>query len=108
MTTTFEKFKSTRAGNYCTLPTKDVEILNPTPVCDTCEGELVWNPKGGWLKTGDFEHVGATTCTYARVRATCKYCGTNEKGVVVYKQHAWHDANECSRCGGVDGYAIGD
>lgn len=109
MTTTFEKWKGAERPNYCTLPTIDVEIVTPAPACATCDREIKEHPtERNWAgplwvhaDTGEREH-------YIKHRPTCRYCGTNDKGVVVDRQHAWHDARECSRCGGVSGYAIGD
>lgn len=108
MSTTFEKYAGKPARNYCDNPTKDVEILECTPECSKCAGEMRWDPKGGGYGWGTWVHVGDTDCRHWAPRATCAYCGTNEAGVVVRRQHAWYDAVECSRCGGMTGWSIGD
>lgn len=109
MTTTFEKYQGTQRGNYCTLPTIDVEIIEPPGYCRNCSGVMVYDPKarlfGAWVHETEPE---PGTCRYASVASRCGYCGTNEKGVVVFHQRAYSDETECSRCGGVSGYGIGD
>lgn len=109
MTTTLEKFKGMQAGNYCTLPKIDVEIVAPAPACETCDREIRqheterdhWGPVWVHADTGEREH-------HIAHRPACRYCGTNDKGVVVDRTYPYHDARECSRCGAVAGYAIGD
>lgn len=109
MTTTFQKWNGTPRANYCTLPKVDVEIVVPVPACKTCDREIKkheterdWSgPVWVHADTGEREH-------YIAARPACHYCGTNDKGVVHYRQHPWHDATECDRCGGELGYAIGD
>jgi hypothetical protein len=112
MTTTFEKFKGTKRGNYCTLPTIDVEIIDPAPYCRYCDGEMVYNPTGDPFGHGRYEHKAEPepgTCKFGgQVASRCTYCGTNEKGVVTFSHESWSDETSCSRCGGVHGYAIGD
>lgn len=106
MTTTFEKFAGTRSGNYCTPPTKDVEILGDNRVCETCN-QLVMQLEHppGWRTV--WVHVVDSPAAEHRItpRVRCRYCHSHE---AKFRQHAWHDAVECDRCGGVDGYAIGD
>lgn len=109
MTTTFEKYKGAKRGNYCTLPTIDVEIIQPAAYCRKCGGAMVWNPKaqhgGRWEHETPPEPGG---CTSGEAATRCQYCGTNEAGVVVYHQRPYSDEIDCSRCGGVWGYGIGD
>lgn len=108
MTTTFEKFKGTQRGNYCDLPSIDVEIIeNPVRTCKTCGEVVVFNPSGGPYQWGEWEHATKKDHT-ASIHSTCFYCGCNDPELVKYRQHAWHDAVECERCGGSHGYAIGD
>lgn len=101
MTTTFEKYANTQRGNYCTLPTINVEIVEPRPACKTCDQPITYSGGRYFHSNGDTEH-------YASPRPTCRYCGTNEPDVVVYHQRSWSDELECSRCGGIDGHPIGD
>lgn len=110
MTTTFEKFKDARPGNYCTLPTIDVEIVSPPAYCTKCNGTMVWDPKANH-GSGGLVHETAPdpdVCRWASAATRCQYCGTNERGVAVFHQRAWSDEIHCSRCGGVHGYGIGD
>ena len=107
--TTLVKFKGIRAGNYCTAPTKDVPILPDVRVCSSCRTRIehVPHPKGIGYGLGSWEHVDPNECavTYVRAADRCRYCHSQD---AKYRQHAWYDAVECDRCGGVDGYAIGD
>ena len=38
MARTLETYKNSKRGNYCTLPTIDVEILPETRHCRVCNG----------------------------------------------------------------------
>ena len=100
MATTLETFAGARRGNYCTLPTIDVEILPDIHHCQTC-GETVIYQQHRWL------HGNHLTPDHGWIapKVMCRYCHSED---AVYHQHAYHDAIECNRCGGVDGYAIGD
>lgn len=104
MTTTFEKFSTAKRKIYSTLPTIDVTILPDVRHCRTCGSEAVWDSSRGVL--GNFAHADGNDDHRADVKSHCVYCN-NEDGVR-YVQYLWHDAVECPRCGGVDGYAIGD
>lgn len=109
VTTTFEKFKGTRPGNYCTLPTIDVEIVNPDAYCRVCNGAMVYVPNPPL--SGRYEHVTEPepgTCRFGTPASRCHYCGTNEAGVAVSHQRAWSNEIDCARCGGRWGYGIGD
>lgn len=107
MTTTFEKWSGTQRGNYCTLPTKDVEIVELEKYCVRCGVLLRWNPKGfhGW---GEWEHAYPALCTYSEAPLTCRYCGCNDPNLVKYRQMSYSDETHCARCGGVSGHGIGD
>jgi len=107
VTTTFAKFGDAKRHNYETLPTIDVEILPDVRHCEKCDAEMVWDPKGGYLGMGAWAHADATIDHgWAAPKTRCRYCHSEDDAV--YRQHAWYDAVECSRCGGVDGHAIGD
>lgn len=106
--TTLQAFAGKRVGNYCTAPNLDVEILPLVQHCKTCAEVVVYNPKVEGRYGGRWEHEDGTAEHYTTPRTICIYCGTDEVGVVVARQHAWYDARECARCGGVDGYGIGD
>lgn len=104
---TLEAFKDARRGNYCTLPTIDVEILPDIHHCNTC-GFLVMyepHPRGG---LGSWAHTDKTVPGHGYIapKTRCRYCHSEDDAT--YHQHAWHDAVECERCGGIDGYAVGD
>lgn len=107
MTTTFEKFAGTRRWNYCTLPTKDVEILPDHNICDVCNTLVMYVPPSNY-GLGHWVHVVDSPVDNPHVvtpRVRCRYCNSHD---AKFRQHAWYDAVECNRCGGVDGYAIGD
>ena len=105
MATTLDKYRGAKARNYCSLPTRDVEILEPDHKCE-CGTKLTWDKDAGYF--GRWEHAGdAGECTYATPRPTCTYCGaTGEE--VTFHQQAWSDETHCARCGGINGYGIGD
>ena len=105
MTTTFEAWPaSRRVRNYSSRPTIDVEILPDRYECQVCAAECVYVPK-----LGNFVHADdATPAHEGRIapKPRCPYCHSTEH--LTYTAHAWHDAAACSRCGGIDGFAIGD
>lgn len=107
MSTTFEKFVGQRAGNYSTMPDKDVPILPDVHVCASCRSPLTRASDGPAWGLVKWEHSGPNECadTYIRPATRCRFCHSQD---AVYRQHAWYDAVECDRCGGVSGYAIGD
>lgn len=108
MTTTFAKYANTRRPNYCTLPTIDVEILPEIHHCAHCDAQVVYE-RGARL-FGDWVHVDITIDhakqATATPKAACRYCNA-EDGVTFYHQ-AYSDETVCTRCGGVEGYPIGD
>lgn len=108
MATTLETFAGSTARNYCTLPKIDVEILPDVRHCETeaCGAVVIYDPAAGMF--GAWVHASANTPDHGRVavRTRCTYCRSEDD--VKYVMHAWHDAIECTRCGGVDGHAIGD
>jgi hypothetical protein len=106
MTTTFQKFTHNNVGNYSTRPSIDVDILDEARVCETCDKVVVWDSKGGEFGWGGWVHEDGSNDHPARAVPQCRFCGG--QGTVSYRQEAWYDATDCSRCGGVSGYAIGD
>lgn len=119
MTTTLEKFAGAKRENYCTLPTIDVEIIDPASLCGAKHlVDGVFTPcfkpivdTGETTTWGDpaYGHAdGSNAGEYVAHSTRCSYCGTNDPSLVKYRQHAWYDAVECERCGGVSGYGIGD
>lgn len=106
VTTTFQKFPSFNVGNYSTRPSNDVDILDEARVCKDCDKVVVWDPKGGPWGWGGWLHEAGEQGHKAEALGQCRFCGA--QGTVSYRQEAWYDATDCSRCGGVDGYAIGD
>lgn len=106
MATTFEAWPSSRrVPNYSSKPTVDVEILPDERRCETC-GELVeYAPiLGRWIHAG--AAPDAVDKHRPQPRPRCPYCHATD--TMTYTAHAYYDASTCSRCGGVDGYAIGD
>lgn len=124
--TTFERYPPGWYQNYCTRPTHDVEILDPERRCAVCGDTLTFVKQGfsfGWvhdnatepdLRTYEVKQPGDTRHRPAP-RGRCSFCGA-ENGQVVDGEtvhlfpshHAWHDQVECSRCGGISGFPIGD
>jgi hypothetical protein len=103
-----EKVAGKRAGNYCTNPSKDVEVLERPHHCKGCGGELRYDRELSYF--GAWVHVAEVAdCRYASPKEFCSFCGAEgaEEGVR-FRQHAWYDATECERCGGVHGFALGD
>lgn len=106
MANTLEAFAGHTSPNYCTLPTVDVEILPDVRHCKTCTHVVSFNPRVGAV--GVWVHDTADAPEHGSIQPTsrCAYCHSEDS--VVFIQHAWYDAIECSRCGGVTGFAIGD
>lgn len=94
--------------NYETPPTIDVEILPDVRHCRDCGEEVTWVSGAGQYGWGEWQHKNpaATAHSFVSPRDSCRYCHSEEHAT--YRQHAWHDAVECTRCGGHDGHAIGD
>lgn len=101
MATTLATYKGVERRNYCTFPSIDVEILPATRHC-LCGAEVVFDQAARWFVHTD----GGVADHRVDARLQCSYCHAEEG--VVYCQHAWFDAVECSRCGGVTGFAVGD
>lgn len=103
--TTLTKYAGKQAANYCTMPKIDVVILPRVTHCaeSGCDKVVRYDQQGmRWV------HEDETTEHYVAPRTRCSYCNTEDPAEVQYRQHAWHDAVECKRCGGVLGFAIGD
>lgn len=99
--------------NYASKPTIDVEVLTPEHhLCDECDGaiENQAESKYGLPKWAhlDPESTCPSVGHYVRVRSRCYFCGTQEAGAVTLIQRSWNDSIECSRCGGDNGFPIGD
>jgi hypothetical protein len=103
--TTLTKFAGQRAGNYSTLPTIDVEILPDVQVCKACAAPIVHVPDPKSVFGHRWEHAQPGAEHWVSAATRCRYCHSHD---AVYRQHAWYDAVECPRCGGVAGCAIGD
>ena len=105
--TTLAKFAGIRAGNYSTMPTIDVPILPDVHVCKTCGELIVRVPDPTNVFGGRWEHKLLLNAPehWVTTATRCRYCNSHD---AKYRQHAWYDAVECDRCGGVAGYAIGD
>lgn len=127
--TTFEKFAGQRAGNYSSNPTVDVEILDGPTMCGARESDgsrclrpIVRDHEAqptymAYWKHADVEGPGPALnhhlrdgAAYSLIGPTtrCSYCGTQDPTEVTFHQRSWSDETECTRCGGVTGYAIGD
>lgn len=116
--TTFAKYQGTQRGNYCTLPSIDVEIVKRPPLCayrgwgesrseTPCGKELVWFKEGSY-GLGKHVHADGSTDHSAQSHGVCRYCGANGFDEISHHQHAYSDETECARCGGINGYGIGD
>ena len=105
MTTTFEKYTGQRAGNYSTMPTKDVPVLPDIWLCRGCGKQVRQVPDKAWFRWVHVDASEAPSDHWVSNATRCRYCHSQD---AKYHQHAWYDAVECDRCGGVDGRAIGD
>jgi hypothetical protein len=102
-----DKFMDYRVSPYSDKPKQDVEVLDEPFHC-RADGEVITLIQSSNYDPSKWVHEAGVDCTSPWPRPKCAYCGTDEVGVVVDRQHAYHDARECSRCGGVTGFAIGD
>lgn len=121
--TTKEKWAGKQAGNYSTLPKKDVAVLKDSKrFCTKCGDATEYQEKG---YMGEWVHSnGEKTCDDAQVEKytgekpkwnqyvssnpVCRYCGTGDPAHSTFKQQPYSDETSCSRCGGISGYGIGD
>lgn len=110
MTTTLTAFAGKQARNYSSNPRIDVDIIpvdERKPHCSTCGVEVIRLNPTDLYGIPQYAHTEQVeTPHHISIRACCAYCGSDESVKAI--QHAWYDAIECSRCGGVTGYAIGD
>jgi hypothetical protein len=109
MTTTFAVFAGKRAPNYSTNPTQDVLVLtkdDAPDVCATCDARVVLQAAQGGLGRWVHANPAVPNHTFMQAKSRCRFCYA--VGTVTNTQHAWHNAADCSRCGGCDGYGIGD
>lgn len=95
-----------RAGNYSQNPTKNVTVLPDVYHCRECGKEI--KIEGTWPKSKAVHADGSEADHYVSTRTKCFYCNSDDPNEVKFRQHAWYDATECSRCGGVWGRALGD
>ena len=101
-----EKFAGLKRHNYCEVPKLDVDILPDVYLCEKCGEPVQYDPKGGNYGLGRWAHVDPDAGEhYCGPRVRCRYCHSQD---AKFRQHPWHDAVECDRCGGIDGRAIGD
>jgi len=114
-----EAFAGKPRANYCSHPTLDVEILPREYVgsVEDCESPEVVYIAEGWVtpregenpvyRRGGFVHVEAGQHNHeALPKPMCRYCNGTE--CLTFTHEAWYDKTECSRCGGISGFAIGD
>lgn len=108
--TTKQKWAGKQAGNYSTLPTKDVEVLKETErLCTNCSEQVTYDESSYRWNHAD----GKATCsddgkTTASANPVCRYCGTGNPSHHSFSQNSYSDESHCSRCGGTSGYGIGD
>lgn len=106
-TTTFEQYAGTQARNYSRNPKHNVPILTDDRKCQDCDGSVTYDSDagplgwGGWVHTTDADHD-------ARPATRCRYCGCQDPALVVFHQMPYSNETHCARCGGVDGFGIGD
>lgn len=110
---TLEKWKGKQAGNYSSLPKKDVHVLKDAKkFCTKCNEDLVLDEnkanQGLYLHADNGSQWCSNGKTFYSVNGSCKYCGTGDPSYLEFKQMSWSDESHCSRCGGVSGYGIGD
>lgn len=138
MSTTFEVYADKKVRNYSTRPKLDVEILDDTRECGapfrqgTCDIHIQYNFNSGkWEhdpseieceghepEPGRDHEFGVEVFCDGSCRPEtkhtptpklmCTYCHSQDPSEVKSVMHAWYDAVECSRCGGVEGWALGD
>lgn len=108
--TTLKRYAGARRGNYCRLPTVDVPILSETRHCADpgCGDEVAWEPKAGSFGSGLWVHRHHDRDHSARPRPACRYCHSDDPAEVTFAHQSYSDETSCTRCGGVDGYPIGD
>jgi hypothetical protein len=104
--TTLTKYAGKRAGNYCDLPTIDVPVLDVPDTCATCSAAVRVDPQWPGYGGGYLVHVDGSTGHYVQRPAYCTYCHATDHLSVDYG--AWATITECSRCGGRNGFALGN
>ena len=102
-----EKFANAKRGNYCDLPSIDVDILPDVYLCADCDEPVEYDAGAGTYGLGKWFHISPDAADHGYIsrRTRCRYCHSQD---AQYRQHAWHDAVECARCGAADGHPIGD
>lgn len=104
MTSTLAAFSDTLLHDHRTLPTFDVEILQPIRHCATCQAEVTHDPTAGPKDTGGWVHCSPNTPNHRSInpRFWCGFC--NNDVDVRYVQSSSQDKVECGRCGGTYSY----
>lgn len=103
MPTTLEVWGSRKVGNYSTAPTIDVTILPDEYECAVCDQPCRYDSIANkWVHLRGVEPHESPVAPISR----CRFC--HAQGTLTYTAHAWYDDVACSRCGGHDGYALGD
>lgn len=104
---TTEDLMKKPARNYSSAPTKNVPILeNGEQICTRCGSPATYEEAKAPGQIG--RYVDENCDEYIRTAGKCKYCGTTNPKHLSFKQQSYSDETHCSRCGGVDGYGIGD
>jgi len=111
--TTLQRYPdASRTPNYSTYPTNDVPVLKAPTHCENCGGAITWVAPDGepnWSINARWRHVDAEAGEHrVHPRLSCIYCGSDDASEVRFSQHSHHDQTACSRCGGVNGFPIGD
>lgn len=115
--TTLTVYADFKARNYSTRPNIDVPILTDSRLCShvdretkaRCDEPVRYDRSAGSYGMGKWVHTDPTTDDhYVAPRTACVYCGTQDPAEVYFTHASWSDETRCTRCGGVDGYAIGD
>ena len=108
MATTFEKYAGQSARNYSSLPTIDVEILEPDHSKCKCGEPIHLDRSIPYMTQWRHEDPALDQQHSATPPLECDYCGSQDPALVKFSQPAWHDEVSCKRCGGSTGWAIGD
>jgi hypothetical protein len=106
--------------NYSTRPSIDVEVLPDENHCAECGEKVVyiasqWGTSNGhnaesaqWMFLDFWMHADGSVSHDPRPRPRCFFCHGDEAGTVEHLQLNWSDETYCSRCGGRNGFGIGD
>lgn len=108
--TTKEKWAGKQAGNYSTLPKRDVEVLKETErLCTNCSEQVTYVESSySWVHSNGEKKCSGSDSLTASANPVCRYCGTGDPSHYSFEQKSYSDESHCSRCGGTSGYGIGD